>query len=438
MNDVKLNGVKFAFSGDSEQARGFAAVAERDLSWIDGEPLMIIPRDLILSSQAVEEHAKSDQNLREVLAAVGDLAHSARGAILIFLLVQITISSPGRIRRVGVSGPWTEYVKFLSAVSLPTTWTDEEQALLMGTSLQAALDAKLKRLSCEFEQLQSSTITIPWCEKVWWTDDESRLTFEDWMLVDSWYRSRALSFAHTGDAMVPCIDMMNHSIGEQTSAYFDRDSDGNAVLLLPNSKTFHVGDELTISYGDGKSASEMLFSYGFIDETTTRTSGLTLDLQIPDDDPLKKAKEAVATVDAAVRITNTEGMTAWHSLFVWLACVNEEDGLQFHVLQTNEGTRELRVFFNENDVTEDTAELVELMKSGPMWEVYQLRALALLQDRVQHQLDLLDESEPLTEDAADQTHERAQNHAAAVRLRSLESDLLKQSYSDMDEQVRNT
>lgn len=58
---------------------------------------------------------------------------------------------------VGVSGPWGElalsfgrrrsgaeadlsrYIKFLAPVDLPTTWTEEEQALLAGTSLEVRM-----------------------------------------------------------------------------------------------------------------------------------------------------------------------------------------------------------------------------------------------------------------------------------------------------------
>ena len=60
-----------------------------------------------------------------------------RGAIMIFLIMQLTISSLTVPEKLGVAGPWTEYVKFLPSVFLPTCdWTEEEQDLLAGTSLQ--------------------------------------------------------------------------------------------------------------------------------------------------------------------------------------------------------------------------------------------------------------------------------------------------------------
>jgi hypothetical protein len=55
---------------------------------------------------------------------------------MLFLLMQITVGSPN-LSNVGVSNPWTEYLKFLpSFVPLPTMWTEEERILLVGTSLE--------------------------------------------------------------------------------------------------------------------------------------------------------------------------------------------------------------------------------------------------------------------------------------------------------------
>lgn len=59
--------------------------------------------------------------------------------MLLFLLMQITIGSSEQALVVGVSNPWTEYVKLLpSSVPLPTMWTEEERVLLIGTSLEVS------------------------------------------------------------------------------------------------------------------------------------------------------------------------------------------------------------------------------------------------------------------------------------------------------------
>ena len=68
---------------------------------------------------------------------------------MLFLLMQMGIAAAehGKGSRaglegvkgagVGVSGPWTEYVRLLPAeVPLPMTWSEEERELLRGTSLE--------------------------------------------------------------------------------------------------------------------------------------------------------------------------------------------------------------------------------------------------------------------------------------------------------------
>jgi len=55
---------------------------------------------------------------------------------MVFLTMQLAMSSLAGLEKLGVAGPWTEYVRFLPSVLLPTCWTEEEQELLVGTSLQ--------------------------------------------------------------------------------------------------------------------------------------------------------------------------------------------------------------------------------------------------------------------------------------------------------------
>ena len=55
-----------------------------------------------------------------------------------------------------------------------------------------------------------------------------------------------------------------------------------------------------------------------------------LDLDIPDDDPLRPAKIYVSKVAPGFRIFEKDGNIEWESDFVWLVVVNEEDGLDFY------------------------------------------------------------------------------------------------------------
>jgi hypothetical protein len=104
----------------------------------------------------------------------------------------------------------------------------------------------------EFETFRTATENISWCKKYWWDEDEGLLNFEDWMLVDAMYRSRALEFPGVGDCMVPCVDMANHASGAATAAIYETDDDGNGILLLRDGKNIPIGGEVTITYVQSK------------------------------------------------------------------------------------------------------------------------------------------------------------------------------------------
>ncbi|KAL8697400.1 MAG: hypothetical protein Q9201_007139 [Fulgogasparrea decipioides] len=429
LNGIYCNGI--GIKPLSEQ-RGLGIVTATES--LDNEAiLMTVPSQLVLSLENVWLFAKSDTHLREVLEAVGEYSHSTRGAILIFLLVQITHSAVAGFDKIGVSNPLSEYVKFLPPeVPLPTFWVEEERALATGTSLQAALEAKLRSLDREFSHLHDSTESVAWCQKHWWTAETGRLTFQDWKDVDAMYRSRALELPGTGHAMVPCIDMANHAGGDDTVALYDTDVDGNAVLVLRDSKSLKASDEVTITYGDEKGACEMLFSYGFIEDTMTSARELFLDLDIPYDDPLAMAKRAVAKSAPGFRLFLKDGSIDWEGDYVWLVCVNEEDGLGFRLLQTSDGEKELKVFWNDEEM-EDLTKLRGLVREDRLWDVFHLRAITTLQSRTEQQLQELERSQTII--SMSECDINNSTYQTIMRLRELEEELMLQAYEEFEEQV---
>lgn len=356
--------------------------------------------------------------------------------MLVFLLLQLTHNNASIVDgRVGGSNPFTQYVQFLpSEIRLPTLWTPAQCARLKGTSLAAALDSKLKSLKREFDLLRDATISIEWCKRYWWDPESEGLRFEDWKHIDALYRSRALDLLGT-DAMVPCIDMANHASGRDTVARYDLDADGNAILLLVEGRRCWAGEEIFITYGDEKGACEMLFSYGFIEQSMRSARELYLDLDIPSDDPLKLAKKAIATSAPGFRLFTDDQSVGWEGPFVWLICVNEEDGLEFRLLQTNDGTRELQLFWKGAEI-DDVSRLDSLLQTEPLWEVFKLRAITILQARVEAQLRLLhdDQSRSSNEHTADDG--TAANLGLDItRLRHLEEQLMTQAYNDFESEV---
>ena len=347
--------------------------------------------------------------------------------------MQITNGATGG--SIGVSNPFSEYVKFLpQRIALPTFWNESERAMITGTSLETALSAKLNSLSREFFSLKEKTSSIDWCQNCWWHIGNGTLTFENWKTADAIYRSRALDLPGTGHALVPCIDMANHASGDSTSALYETDNDGNAVLVLREGKTLTTNEEVSITYGDDKGACEMLFSYGFIESTAKSARELFLDLEIQDDDPLKLAKKTVAQSAPGFRLFIHGDSTDWESSFVWLLCVNEEDGLQFKLLQKTNGERELQPSWKGEETT-DMSNLVELLKLEPLWDVFKLRAIVTLQSRVEQQLLRLEGSKNTADQLWTALEMNDDIRENAMRLRELEEILLLRAYADFEAKV---
>lgn len=317
---------------------------------------------------------------------------------------------------------------------MPTFYTDNEIDLLYGTSLDGALKQKFRSLDREYDLLREKTGNIDWCSRVWWDDDTGHLTFDDWKTVDAMYRSRALDMPGIGHATVPCIDMANHASGEKTVAVYEGDGQGNAVLQLREGKKLIKGDEITITYGDEKGACEMIFSYGFLEDTMATAEQIFLDLDIPDDDPLRMAKKMSCKDAPGFRLHMESGEIGWEGDFLWWICVNEEDGLDFRVLQTNNGSRELRASWKGQELHAGVT-LRSVLSGEPMWDIFHLRAIVTLQQRVERQMMELQEGEAFVHGGASQSDVSADVLSLIVRLRELESALLEKAYGHFENQV---
>lgn len=179
----------------------------------------------------------------------------------------------------------------------------------------------------------------------------------------------------------------------------------------------------------------MIFSYGFLEDTMQSAKMLFLDLDIPDDDPLKMAKMALSTAAPGFRLFAQGGGTGWESEFVWLICVNEEDGLEIRQLQRIDGERELEIAWKGHAI-DDTTKLRQWLEEDEMWEVFKLRAVSILQNRVEVQLRELLNSEGLQNvQHGEGTGVREQTWLLSMRLRELEQELLETAYGDFEDQV---
>lgn len=236
--------------------------------------------------------------------------------------------------------------------------------------------------------------------------------------------------------MVPCIDMINHSTS--ASAYYDENTKDEAILLPRPGINISSGEEVTISYGDAKPAAEMLFSYGFIDPEATVES-LVLPLEPFEDDPLAKAKLFAFKELPRVHVAHDKGSSAvsWNSPFAYLMCVNEEDGLDFRVLQDSEGGRQLRVFWREEDVTDRIGDFETLIQNHEVPTLIKLRVVTVVQERLQAQLERAQafaDTSSLPIGDVDLLRDGCRQTASL--LRSIETGLLEVVIEDLEKEVR--
>lgn len=228
--------------------------------------------------------------------------------------------------------------------------------------------------------------------------------------------------------------MVNHA--STANSYYEQSSSSSATLLLRPDITLESGDEVTISYGADKSKAEMLFSYGFID-TESMIESLTLPIEPFPDDPFGKAKLVAFGEPATLVVTGKDDSCDWICPFLNFMCLNEEDGLDFKVLQQTDGLRsQLRVFWQGEDVTENTKDFESLTEDHGLKDVFQLRVVALLQDRIREQLEHLYESEEEIALLAETALAGSSACSNAMRLRSSERALLEKAFSAIGTLVR--
>ncbi|KLU83825.1 SET domain-containing protein 8 [Magnaporthiopsis poae ATCC 64411] len=383
-NGVTFDGVRIS----RIEGKGFGLVSERIFQPPPDERtpnhrILSVPTELVLNAEAVEEYAKEDQRFRELLNAAG--GQSLRGDVLLFLLAQLILVWKSE-KNTGLSNPWTQYIKYLPrTVPLPTMWTDAERLLLNGTSLETAVQAKLLALEREFDELKEKSSALATWNEVLWEDEPIKL--RDWIVLDAWYRSRCMELPRGGSSIVPCIDMINHS--RQWTAFYTQTSENGGVdLCLNRDAEIAVDAEITISYGNEKAPAEMLFSYGFVDPEGGPEI-VVLPVEVPEDDPLARAKAHIFAESPTIKISRSgDGGVRWECPFAHFLALNEEDGLGIRIVQLTDGGRQMRLFWEDEDVTDSAGDLEAVTASHAHHAVFRLRAVVLVQQQLEVKLGL--------------------------------------------------
>ncbi|ATZ57251.1 hypothetical protein BCIN_14g04070 [Botrytis cinerea B05.10] len=439
--DTIVSSSKICLQGENTSLPN-GIITTKTLSSVDAHELptlLDIPSDLILGKDFLLEMERVDSHFKQLREAVG--GKSIREDAKLFLLLQMTIArnntneQPEIALNIGVNNPWSEYIRFLpEKIPVPTMWTEDEKTLLNGTSLENSLVNKMVALSRDFENLREKTIEIPWCHSCWWKEDGplKPLLLSDWIRVDAWYRSRCLEIETGEEVMVPVLDMVNHSF--TPNAHWEHTSNGNAILVLVPDILLDEGTEITISYGV-KSDAENLFNYGFIDAEVPLTS-LILEVEPIATDPLRVAKVAAFGKRPSVQIFgHSNGETSWDCPFIYLACLNEEDGLEFKTVQKVDGSQSLKVFWQNADVTESTDQFERLISGHEREDILRFRALNLIRDRIELQLERLQASEEIVETLVNGEMVDPNTQANALELRQIETDVLGVAYGAINEEI---
>ena len=288
----------------------------------------------------------------------------------------------------------------------------------------------MSALTREFDAIRAKTESIPLWYEILSVDEN--VTVRDWVWLDALFRSRSLELPRSGESLVPCLDLVNHS--HQHTAYFEENDDHGVALLLRDGASIPPRVEITINYGQEKSAAEMLFSYGFIEPTSATRHGLSLPLKLMDDDPLLKAKLHVFHQIPTLEIREDQnGTPQWSAPFVYLMCLNEEDGLDFRILQQTDGSQDLKMYWQDRDVTDTPGAFRELVGGHDLQKIFELRSVSVIFEMVQEQLERLNIHE---QGSSVPEVVRAEALYAAAELRNIEADLLKRTLEVLDHEVR--
>jgi hypothetical protein len=304
-------------------------------------------------------------------------------------------------------------------ISLPTTWSPCARKFLDNTSLAKPVAGKLATLEREWSMISVVMGGV-----------NGTAGFNDWVYADAVVRSRALGMPDGESALVPVLDFANHAV--PANARYEVVAETNDVVLWPISadEGLHEGQQVTIGYSNGeKSAAEMVFSYGFLPDGIEEAGRVVLDFRWASDDILGRAKIAAWGGKPPVVVLEQDG--EWSGGFVWLAVVNEEDGLEFRVLRTVDGEEKFEVVF-AGEAVNVGENLVEILQRGPLWEVFQLRAVVMVKETVLENLRL-----PQIEAEGDEKEDDKDAIETALRLRELEITLLEKALDKLNIQVWN-
>lgn len=105
----------------------------------------------------------------------------------------------------------------------------------------------------------------------------------------------------------------------------------------------------------------------------------------------------------------------------------------------NDGTKELKATWKGENV-ENSAHLKDLLAADPLWDIFYLRAVVIVLERLETQISIMDEMEKIVSDIRHDEESlyelfRPEVFGPISRLRGLEGALLKRCIDDLAQKV---
>ena len=187
----------------------------------------------------------------------------------------------------------------------------------------------------------------------------------------------------------------------------------------------------------------MLFSYGFLEGNKEHIDRMFVSVEIPDDDPLKLPKKVFSKETPIITLRNSPEPTWTGGIVLW-ACVNEEDGLDFELMRTTDGGQELCVTWKGESI-KDPQDFSTALHQDPMWDIFHLRAIVLVLERLESQYLALQATKKAVSEIRQEEEEdelqstfRPSAFCAASKLQKLEGDMLLKHIGHLTQKVSHS
>lgn len=272
--------------------------------------------------------------------------------------------------------PWQSYLDALpESIDSPVFWSDEERALLRGTSISGVAEDKIEFLSVwlNYQQTRDGA-----------SDFTKSLTSLEIMHFEMLVDSRALLSNETDSCMVPIIDFANHTSGKEPGVH-----DRQNASWQSDTRGFHLrvqdgtepGDEVLFSYGR-RGNGELLCKYGFVEESQVKTGSRSVTIEIPLDESATFLQEFGEPSFRVMPDTGLELLSDDESAFIWIYVLLGEPDVDWS-----------RKTYKDISIVKETLRNSLSSRSKEDWQWLQFKAYTLAIQCLSRQLRELDEAE---------------------------------------------